>query len=100
MTDTFIRLLKNGGFGYIRGEDLCKNDTCEYYVKRDIECFSKQSETHNIMVKRSGLVLHIIDSDIETAGCKSITQQDLMTGDYIQVSKQTKKYLSKGFEPS
>ena len=98
MTYTFIRLLKNGGFGYIRGEDICKSDTCEYYVWRDSECFGNQSETHDIMVKRVGQVLQVIDSDIEKAGCKSITQEDLITGDYISVEVQTETYLSKGFE--
>lgn len=98
MTDTIIRLLKNGGFGYIRGEDLCKSDTCEYYVSRDNECFGKQSETHNMMVKRAGLVLHVIDADVEKARCKSITQEDLMTGDYISVEVREEAYLSKGFE--
>ncbi|KKS31959.1 hypothetical protein A2380_01115 [candidate division WWE3 bacterium RIFOXYB1_FULL_43_24] len=85
MSDTIIRLLKNGGFGYIRGEDLCKSDTCEYYVSRDNECFGKQSETHNIMVKRAGPILQVTDSGVEKAGCKSITREDLMTGDYISV---------------
>ena len=99
MTDTYIRSLKNGGFGYISGEHLCKTDTCGYYVDRNTPCFAQKSEFHSVMVKRSGIVIQVLESDVSQAGCKLITQEDLISGDYITVIKMNKKYISKGFEP-
>ena len=94
--DRFIWLLKDGEYGYIRGEDLRKSSECKFYVDRTTPCYQAQTDTHNIMVKRCGEYLHAATSDIDDAACAEVTPVQLLTRDYIPVIKDD-GYLSKGF---
>ncbi|KKS07481.1 MAG: hypothetical protein UU59_C0006G0013 [candidate division WWE3 bacterium GW2011_GWE1_41_27] len=96
--DGVIRLLRDGEFGYIRGQEICKSSDCEFYVNRTTVCYQNQTDTHNIMVKRCGEYLHAATSDIDDAACAEVTPEQLLTRDYIPVIKDD-GYLSKGFEP-